>query len=276
MPNRTAMTVHPTALVEEGASLADGVEVGPFCVVRRGAVLGANVRLGPHVVIEGGTEVGERTVVGTHAVIGGEAQIRNHDARAMRLRIGADTVIREGVTISTGSRGGRGITTIGDRCYLMAGSHVAHDCVVGNDVMLANGVQLAGHAQVGEGVIMGGLSAVHQFGRIGRYAFVSGLSGAIADVIPYGAIVGLHGRLHGLNLVGLRRRKVARANIHALRAAYRTIFQTDAGTIHENARRAGKEWPDMPEVQEIVAFILADAKRPITPARKRGAARDED
>jgi UDP-N-acetylglucosamine acyltransferase len=269
------MTVHPTALVEEGASLADGVEVGPFCVVGRGAVLGREVRLGPHVVIEGATEIGERTVVCAQAVLGGNAQIRSHDARGMRLRIGADNTIREGVTISTGSGGGRGITLIGDRCYLMAGSHVAHDCVVGDDVTLANSVQLAGHAQVGDGVIMGGLSAVHQFGRIGRYAFVSGLSGAIADVIPYGAIIGTHGRLYGLNLVGLRRRRVARQNIHALRAAYRLIFQT-AGTIHDNARGAGKKWPDMPEVQEVVAFILADAKRPIMPARKRGATPDQD
>lgn len=270
------MKVHPTALVEEGARLAEGVEIGPFCVVRRGAVLGANVRVEPHVVIEGGTEIGDRTVISAHAVIGGDAQIRNHDARGMRLRIGCDNIIREAVTISTGSRGGRGITVIGDRCYLMAGCHVAHDCVVGDEVMLANGVQLAGHVQVGDGVIMGGLSAVHQFGRIGRHAFVSGLSGAIADVIPYGAIIGLHGRLCGLNLVGLRRRKVPRANIHALRAAYRMIFQTQAGTIHDNARRAAEQWPEMPEVQEVVAFILADAKRPITPARQRGAATDED
>ena len=270
------MKVHPTALVEEGANLAESVEIGPFCVVRNGAVLGADVRLGPHVMIEGGVEIGERTVIYAHAVLGGDAQIRNHDAQGMRLRIGRDNVIRETVTISTGSRGGRGTTVIGDSCYLMAGSHVGHDCVVGNEVTLANAVQLAGHVQVGDGVIMGGLSAVHQFGRVGRYAFVSGLSGAIADVIPYGAIVGLHGRLHGLNLVGLRRRNVPRENIHALRAAYRMIFQTAGGAIHDNARLAGAQWPEVPEVQEVVAFILADAKRPITPARKRGAASDED
>jgi UDP-N-acetylglucosamine acyltransferase len=270
-----AMKVHPTALIDEGASLANGVEVGPFCVVRNGAVLQPDVRLDSHVVIEGDTEIGERTVVYSHAVIGGDAQIRNHDPRGMRLRIGKGNVIREAVTISSGSRGGRGITTVGDRCYLMAGCHVGHDCIVGNDVTLSNGVQLAGHVRVDDGVIMGGLSAVHQFGRVGRYAFVSGLSGAIADVIPYGAIIGTHGRLYGLNLVGLRRRNVPRENIHALRAAYRLIFESDTGTIHENARRAGGEWPDVAEVQEVVAFILADAKRPIAPARKRDAAADE-
>jgi UDP-N-acetylglucosamine acyltransferase len=270
------MNVHPTALVERGANLADSVEVGPFCIVRSGAVLRPDVRLASHVVVEGETEIGERTVVYSHAVLGGGAQIRNNDPRGMRLRVGADNVVREAVSISTGSRGGRGITTVGDRCYLMAGCHIGHDCVVGNDVTLSNGVQLGGHVDLGDGVIMGGLSAVHQFGRVGAYAFVSGLSGAIADVIPYGAIIGTHGRLHGLNLVGLRRRKVTRENVHALRAAYRLIFESDTGTIHENARRAAETWPDVPEVHEVVTFILADAKRPICPARRRNAQADEE
>ncbi|HLY06504.1 MAG TPA: acyl-ACP--UDP-N-acetylglucosamine O-acyltransferase [Rhizomicrobium sp.] len=265
------MKVHPTALVEEGANLADGVEVGPFCIVRSGALLRAEVRLSSHVVIEGETEIGERTVIHSHAVIGGDAQIRKHDPHGMRLRIGCDNVIREAVTISTGSRGGRGITTVGDRCYLMAGCHIGHDCVVGNDVTLSNGVQLAGHVQLGEGVIMGGLSAIQQFGRIGRYAFVSGVSGVTADVIPYGSVIGTHARLYGLNLVGVRRRNIPRQRIHALRAAYREIFESGSGTIHENARRAGETWPDVPEVQEVVTFILADAKRPICPARQREA-----
>lgn len=268
--------IHPTALVEEGASLADGVEVGPFCVVGRGAVLGDGVRLSSHVVIEGETEIGERTVIHSHAVVGGDAQIREHDPRGMRLRIGADNIIREGVSISTGSPGGRGITTIGDCCYLMAGCHVGHDCVVGDNVTLSNGVQLAGHVRIGDGVIMGGLSAIQQFGRVGRYAFVSGVSGAAADVIPYGTVIGTHARLYGLNLVGLRRRNVPRQNIHALRAAYRAIFESGAGTIHDNARRAAEAWPDMPEVQEVVDFILADAKRPICPARRRESRADPE
>ncbi|HEX3431914.1 MAG TPA: acyl-ACP--UDP-N-acetylglucosamine O-acyltransferase [Rhizomicrobium sp.] len=271
-----AMTVHPTALVEEGANLADGVDVGPFCIVGRDAVLRANVRLASHVVVEGLTEVGERTVVHSHAVIGGGAQIRNHDPRGMRLRIGSDNVIRESVTISTGSHGGKGITVVGDRCYLMAGSHVGHDCIVGNDVTLSNAVQLGGHVQLEDGVIMGGLSAIQQFGRVGRYAFVSGLSGIAVDVIPYGSVLGTHARLYGLNLVGLRRRNVPRENIHALRAAYRFIFEADSGTIHENARRAGENWPDVPEVQHVVAFILADAKRPICPARRRDSQADQE
>lgn len=268
------MKVHPTALVEIGARLAESVEVGPFCIVRSGAVLHAGVRLSSHVVVEGETEIGERTVIYSHAIIGGDAQIREHDPRGMRLRIGVDNVIRESVTISTGSGGGRGITTIGDRCYLMAGCHVAHDCVVGNNVTLSNAVQLAGHVQIGDGVIMGGLSAIQQFGRVGRYAFVSGVSGATADIIPYGSAIGTHARLYGLNLVGLRRRNVPRENIHALRAAYRSIFESDSGTIHDNARGARERWPNVPEVHEVVNFILADAMRPICPARRRGSLPD--
>jgi UDP-N-acetylglucosamine acyltransferase len=269
------MTVHPTAVIEEGASLGAGVEIGPYCLIGPNAVLRDGVRLLSHVVIRGHTEVGKCTVVHAQAVLGGEAQMHKHNPSDMRLDIGAHNVIREAVTMSTGSAAGHGVTRVGDHGYFMAGCHVGHDCIVGNNVTLSNGVQLAGHVQVGDGVIMGGLSAIQQFGRIGCYAFISGVTGVVADVIPYGSAIGTHARLYGLNLVGLRRRKVPRPNIHALRAAYRLIFHTGGGTIHDNARRAGEHWPDIPEVQEIVSFILADAKRPICPARKRGAS-DED
>jgi UDP-N-acetylglucosamine acyltransferase len=264
------MKVHPTAIVENGANLAEGVEIGPWCIVGSNVVLRDDVRLHSHVVICGHTEIGPRTVVHSHAALGGEAQMHKHNPGAMRLRIGADNVIRESVTMSTGSAAGRGITAVGDHGYFMAGCHVAHDCIVGNGVTLSNGVQLAGHVEVGDGVIMGGLSAIQQFGRVGRYAFVSGVTGIVADVIPYGSVVGTHARLYGLNLVGLRRRGVPRANIHGLRAAYRLIFHSAEGTIQDKARRAGGLWPDIAEVQDVVSFILADAKRPICPARRRG------
>jgi UDP-N-acetylglucosamine acyltransferase len=270
------MTVHPTAIVEEGAILGAGVEIGPWCIVGPDAVLHEDVRLLSHVAIRGHTEIGAHTIVHAHAVLGGEAQMNRHNPSNMRLSIGAHNVIRETVTMSTGSAAGHGITRVGDHGYFMAGCHVAHDCIVGNSVTLSNGVQLAGHVQVGDGVIMGGLSAIQQFGRIGRYAFISGVTGVVADVIPYGSAVGTHARLYGLNLVGLRRRHVPRPNIHALRAAYRLIFHTGEGTIHANARRVGEQWPDIPEVQEVVSFILADAKRPICPARPRGREADDD
>jgi UDP-N-acetylglucosamine acyltransferase len=186
--------------------------------------------------------------------------------------------LREGVTISLGSKIGHGVTKIGNNCFLMANSHVGHDCTVGNNVIFANGVLLAGHFEVGDGAIFGGNAAAQQFGRVGRYAFISGLSGISTDVIPYGMAIGLHVRLGGLNLVGLRRRKIPRENIHALRAAYRAIFLEGQGSIQDNARdvQAAGKWKGVSEVEEVIAFILADAKRPITPARKRGDDDGED
>jgi len=266
------MAVHPTAIVEDGAVLGAGVDIGPYSIVGREAKLGDGVRLLSHAVVTGKTSIGSGTVIHPHAVIGGEAQIHDNNAPDARLEIGSGNVLREGVTISLGSRKGRGITRLGNNCFLMAGSHIGHDCNVGNNVTLANGVVLGGHFDVGDGVIMGGLAAAQQFGRVGRYAFISGLSGISTDVIPYGIAIGLHVRLGGLNLVGLRRRKIPRPNIHALRAAYRAIFLEGKGSIHENARaiKGANKWPEFPEVQEVLDFITADAKRPICPARKRG------
>ena len=261
------MTIHPTAIVEEGARVAQHVGIGPGCIVGANVSLATGVTLQSHVVVTGHTEIGPHTVVHAHCVLGGEAQMRRPNPQGMHLKIGAENVIREGVTISTGSSAGHGITTIGDRCYLMAGSHVGHDCIVGNDVTLSNGAQLGGHVEIGDGVILGGLAAVQQFGRVGRYAFISGLSGVTTDVIPYGIAIGLHVRLGGLNLIGLRRRGIPRDRIHALRAAYRSIFLETGGRIQDRAEAAAERWPDMPEVQEVTAFIRAPAKRPICPAR---------
>jgi UDP-N-acetylglucosamine acyltransferase len=264
------MPIHPTAIVEDGAEIGAGAEIGPFCIVERGAALGEGVRLLSHVVIHGGAEIGARTVVHPGAVLGGDAQTRGSDNSNTRLIVGADCVIRESVTLNRGSSKGGGVTTVGERCYLMAYSHVGHDSHVGNDVTFANGVAIAGHVEVGEGVNAGGLSCVQQFGRIGRFSFIGGMTGMNEDLIPYGMAFGDHARLAGLNLVGLKRRGVPRTNIHALRGAYRAIFLSDQGSIADRARRARDTWPEAPEVQEVVEFILADAKRPVCTARARG------
>lgn len=269
------MAVHPTAIVEDGVELSGNVEIGPFCIVGAGARLGAGVRLLSHVAVRGNTEIGERTVVYPQAVLGGDAQIRNASAPEARLVIGADNLLREAVSISAGSQKGGGITTVGDRNYFMAYSHVGHDCHIGSDITLSNGVQIGGHVEIGDGVIMGGLAAVQQFSRIGQYAFVSGLSGVSADIIPYGMALGLHSRLGGLNLVGLRRRNVPRSNIHALRAAFRAIFQQQEGSLQERAQKAAETWCDVQEVQDVTTFILTDAKRPIAPARSRADVANE-
>lgn len=270
------MAIHPTAVVEDGATLGAGAEVGPFCLVGRGAVLGDGVRLLSHVVVSGHTEIGARSVVHPNAVLGGEGQIRGGNAPDARLVIGEDCVLREGVTMSCGSAHGGGLTSVGARGYFMAASHVGHDCHIGDDVTMVNNALLGGHVQVGDHVLIGGGAAVQQFSRIGRGAFLSGLSGGSLDIIPYGEAIGLHARLGGLNLIGLKRRGVPRARIHALRAAYRFIFLEGSGSFADEARAAMAKWPDMDEVQEVCAFILAPAKRRIAPARARGNDTDDD
>ncbi|MBU6298551.1 MAG: acyl-ACP--UDP-N-acetylglucosamine O-acyltransferase [Alphaproteobacteria bacterium] len=264
------MAIHPTAIVEDGALLGAGVEIGPFCVVGPEVRLGDGVRLLSHVVIGGRTEIGARTLVHAGAVLGGESQIRGNDAEGTRLVVGEDNVIREYVTFSLGSAKGHGVTVIGARGFFMAYSHVGHDCRVGNDVTFANGVQLGGHVDIADGVNIGGLSAVQQFGRIGRGAMLGGVAGCNEDIIPFGIAFGSHTRLAGLNIVGLKRRGVPRGNIHALRATYRLIFLETAGKFEDRVARARDNWPDVAEVREVVDFIRAPAKRPICRARLRG------
>jgi UDP-N-acetylglucosamine acyltransferase len=267
--------VHSSAIVEDGAVLGADVEIGPYSLVGARARISEGVRLASHVVVLGDTQIGARCVVHPHAVLGGGPQFRGDSGQEAKLVIGPDTVIREHVTMNGGSAKGGGRTEVGANGYFMAYSHVAHDCHVGDNVTFANGVALGGHVTIGDGVNIGGLSAVQQYGRIGRGAFVGGVTGVPDDVIPYGMVWGDHARLSGLNLIGLRRRGVPRERIHALRAAFRFIFHGE-GTLSDRAREAGARWTT-PEVSEVVAFILADAKRPICmPPRGRHTLADED
>jgi UDP-N-acetylglucosamine acyltransferase len=254
--------IHATAIVEDGATIGTDVEIGPFAVIGARVRLGDGVRLHSHVVISGHTDIGARTTIYSHAVLGGGPQFRGDPGTDARLVIGADSVIREHVTMNGGSIKGGGLTQVGDRGYFMAYSHVAHDCHIGDGVTFANSVALGGHVTIGEGVNIGGLAAIQQFGRIGRYAFVGGVTGVPDDVIPYGIVWGDHARLEGLNLIGLKRRGVPRERIHALRAAYRAIF-FGSGRLLDRARQAGERWKGFPEVEEVVAFILAASKRPV-------------
>jgi UDP-N-acetylglucosamine acyltransferase len=273
---KAAMAIHPTAIVEDGAKLGPGVEIGPFCVVSATAVLGERVRLISHVAIVGRVELGAGSVVHPQVVLGGEGQIRGNKFKDGRLIVGADCVLREGVTLNAGSEKGGGLTRIGDRCYMMAMSHAGHDCRVGNDVTFANGAVLGGHVEIGDGVFLGGNSAVQQFGRIGKGAFVGGMTGINTDVIPYGQAIGDHAVLGGLNLIGLKRRGLPRATIHAMRGAFRLIFRGEGGSVFDRAAHAKAHWPNVAEVQEIADFILADAKRPICMARKRAGRTDDE
>jgi len=255
------MAVHASAIVEDGARLGPGVEIGPYCIVGRDVELGDGVRLLSHAVVTGRTRIGARTVVHPQAVLGGEGQIRKNDYAEAGLEIGSDCVIREAVTMSCGSRLGRGVTTVGNNGYFMAYSHVGHDCLVEDDVTFANNATLAGHVHIGQGVIMGGISAVQQFGRVGKGAMIGGVTGVNTDVIPYGMATGDHAVLGGLNIIGLKRRGLGREAIHAARAAFREIFLESRGSLFDRARRVKEKWPQIVQIQEITDFILADAKR---------------
>lgn len=262
--------VHPAAIVEDGAQLDSDVEIGAFSIIGSRVSIAGGVRIHSHVVISGATEIGEGTVIYPHAVIGGGPQFRGDPGTNARIMIGAGNVIREHVTINGGSLKGGGLTRVGSRGYFMAYSHIGHDCEIGDGVTFANGVALGGHVVIEDGVNIGGLAAVQQFGHIGRYAFVGGVTGVPGDVIPYGMAWGDRARLQGLNLVGLKRRGLSRDRIHTLRAAFRAMF-SGQGSFAERVERTAERWPDIPEILEITRFIQSERKRPLCmPAHERG------
>jgi UDP-N-acetylglucosamine acyltransferase len=264
------MTVHPSSVVEDGAVIGAGVEIGPFCHVGARAVLEDGVRLRSHVSVSGITHIGAGCDLYPGVALGGDGQIRNNDFTEGRLEIGADCVLREMVSMNVGSRRGGGLTRVGANGYFMANSHVGHDCHVGDGVTFADSVALGGHVEIGDGVIFGGLAAVQQFCRVGKGAMVGGLTGVNRDVIPYAMAFGDHVELAGLNLVGLKRRGLSRETVNAMRATFRSIFCGEGGSIADRARAARNRYSGVAEVGEMVNFILADAKQELCLARRRG------
>ncbi|WP_299702678.1 acyl-ACP--UDP-N-acetylglucosamine O-acyltransferase [uncultured Tateyamaria sp.] len=251
--------IHPSAVVEPGAQVDPTAAVGPFCVVGPNAVIGPDVVLKSHVVVTGHTEVGEGTIVFPFAVIGEVPQDLKFKGEASRLVIGKRNRIREHVTMNCGTEGGGGITRIGDDGLFMAGCHIAHDAHVGDRVIVVNSAAVAGHCVLEDDVIVGGLSGIHQFVRIGRGAIIGAVTMVTNDVIPYGLVQAPRGELDGLNLVGLKRRGVNRSDITALRAAFQMLAQGE-GTFHNRAERLGKE-TDSAYVREIVEFVMGDSDR---------------
>lgn len=256
------MSVHPTAVVHDGARFGDGVEIGPWCVVGPKVVLGAGVRLISHAVIDGATEIGAETVVHPFAVLGGAPQHLGHKGEETRLVLGARNIVREHATMNTGTASGGGVTRVGDDNLFMTGAHVAHDCTVGSRVVFANNATLGGHAEVQDFVFLGGLSAVHQFGRVGRYAMIGGLTPVTRDVIPFGSVWGNPATLEGLNLVGLKRRGFSREAISTLRKAVDFLFR-GAGSFEERVDAAERDFAGSPEASEVVAFVRSAGKRPL-------------
>jgi UDP-N-acetylglucosamine acyltransferase len=264
------MTVHPSSVVEDGAVIGTGVEIGPFCHVGADAVLEDGVRLRSHVSVTGFTRIGAGCDLYPGVVLGGDGQIRGNDFTEGRLEIGAACVLREMVSMNVGSRKGGGLTKVGPRGYFMANSHVGHDCQVGEGVTFANSVALGGHVEIGDGVIFGGLAAVQQFCRVGKGAMVGGLTGVNRDVIPYAMAFGDHAELAGLNLIGLKRRGLSRDTINAMRATFRSVFYGTGRSLSDRARAARDKYRDVVEVGEMVDFILADSKQELCLARRRG------
>ncbi|WDR05898.1 acyl-ACP--UDP-N-acetylglucosamine O-acyltransferase [Devosia rhodophyticola] len=258
--------IHPTAIVGEGARIGADVRIGPYCIVGDAVELHDGVELVSHVSIDGRTEVGEGTKIYPFASIGHQPQDLKYAGEESRLVIGKRCTIREAATLNPGTKGGGMLTQVGDDCLLMANSHVAHDCIVGNNVIMANCVGVAGHCIIGDNVIFGGIVVVHQFTRIGSHAFIGAQSMIDADVIPYGMALGNRASLAGLNLVGLRRRKFDRDAIHSLRAAYRLIFASE-GTLQERVEDAAELFKNDALVQDVVSFIGAASDRPIMTPR---------
>lgn len=251
--------IHPSAVIEEGAVIGPGCVIGPFCVVGAEVTLGEGVVLKSHAVVTGWTEVGPGTEIWPFAVVGGVPQDLKFKGERTRLVVGARCRIREGATLNTGTEGGGGVTRVGDDCLLMTGAHVGHDATVGNRVILANQAAVAGHCWLGDDVIVGGLSGIHQWVRVGRGAIIGAVTMVTNDVIPFGLVQAPRGELDGLNLVGLKRRGVQRAEITALRAAYQMLAQGE-GAFLDRARRLADE-TESTHVREVTEFILGASDR---------------
>jgi UDP-N-acetylglucosamine acyltransferase len=267
--------IDPTARIESGALIGADVTIGPYCIVGPDVTIGDGCRLLAHVHLAGHTAIGARTVIYPFASLGTPPQSVKYKGGPTRLVVGTNCEIRESVTMSTGTEDGGAITSIGDRCFLMAGSHVGHDCRVGSDVTFANNAVLGGHVSVGDRAFLGGQAAVHQFVRVGEGAMIGGLSGITRDVIPFGFAFGPKAELVGLNMVGLKRRGVGRADLHRLRQCYRALF-LGGGEFRARLAAVAAEHGADPLIGKIVSFLRAGGSRPpMMPPRTQGGDRLE-
>lgn len=260
--------VHASAVVAPEATIAESVKIGPFCVVGPNVKLDEDVVLHSHVVVEGHTTIGARTQIFPFASVGHAPQDLKYRGEITTVLIGTDTIIREHVTINPGTIGDRQETRIGNHCMLMVGAHVAHDCVVGDRVILVNNATLGGHVEIGENTIVGGLAAIHQFVRIGRDVMIGGMSGVENDVIPYAMVMGERASLNGLNLIGMKRRGHDRSNIVALQDAYKKLF-LDEGNFAERLEEMEAEDADCDPIRDVLAFIQGVSSRGLLHPKKK-------
>jgi len=247
--------IHPTVIIDPEAKTSEGVEIGPYSVIEKDVFIGEGTKIGPHVVVREGTQIGKRCQIFQFASIGEAPQAFAYRGEKTSLLIGDENIIREFVTLHRGTPHGGGKTIIGNNNYFMAYSHVAHDCHIGDQVILANGATLAGHIRIEDYAIIGGLSAVHQFCQIGTHAFISGLTGISLDIPPYMLASGSRAKLFGLNNVGLKRHHFSEGSLKALKKAYRIIFRS--GLTLEKALKMAQEdeIAQTPEVQHLLHFI---------------------
>lgn len=247
-------TIHQFAVVHKNARIGEDVSIGPFAVIGEHVTVGDGCQIGAHVVIDGWTEIGEGCEFYTGAVIGSPPQDLKYHGEKTRLIVGKQSVFREYVTVNIGTEGGGGVTSLGDHCLMMAYSHVAHDCQLGNHVILANCVALSGHVTIEECAVIGGLSGMHQFVRIGAYCMIGGCSGIAQDVPPYMMAVGERAKVYGLNSIGLKRHNFSRESIKGLQKAHKILFRSKLSVKHA-VERIKKEVPDCAEVDHLIEFI---------------------
>ncbi len=259
--------IHQTAIIDPKAKIHSSVKIGPYSVVGPNVEIDENTEVQSHVSIVGNTKIGRNNKIYPYASIGNDPQDLKFKGEETKLEIGSDNKIREYVTINPGTNGGGGITKVGNNCLFMVSAHIAHDCFVGNNVILANSVPLGGHAYIEDNVIIGGNSAVQQFTRVGRSAMIGGMCGVVRDIIPYAIAHGNRSKLHGLNLIGLRRKNIPNQDIKILSDAYKEIFKNE--NLTENLNNLSKEVSKHKLVSEVISFIEKDKKRPIcTPFSK--------
>jgi len=245
--------IHPTAIVDKNAEIDASVEIGPYCVIERNVIIKKGTKLLSHVVIQGRTEIGENCTISPFASLGGPPQDISYKEEDTSLFVGSNNIIKEYVTMNRGTIHGGGITKVGNNNFIMAYTHVAHDCMVGNNIIMANCATLAGHVEVSDSVIFAGLCAVHQFCRIGKHAFISGLTGVPKDVPPFMIAAGSRAKLYGLNVVGLERHGFLKEEISKLKKAYRILFRS-ALPLTESLKIIKEELAGE-HITELVDFI---------------------
>ena len=265
-------SIHPSAFISPGAELGRNVSVGPCAVIEDDVVIGDNCQIHAFASVKRYTRMGKGNIIHSYALVGGEPQDLKFAGEVSWLEIGDNNKIREFSTLHRGTEGGGGITRIGNNNLIMAYCHVAHDCILHNNIVMSNGATLAGHVILFDGVIIGGLSAVHQFGRVGRHAFIGGMTGISQDLPPYMMAVGGRAGIHGPNLVGLRRLGVASASISAVRAAFRFIWLSETPR-QEALDKVAQEYAHIPEVIELVTFVR-ESPRGVLPAVRADDVKD--